>query len=348
MVLIANRYEPTGNASWGGMGEVHECWDHHLSRNVMLKRVKRLSDFRRLMDEKKALLLLRSKHVIELIDAVEFDYLGTNEQGLILEQVVGSDLAENTLDRDDNFWRTLWQIADGISDIHSAGVIHRDIKPCNIRIDSSRVVKIPDFGLSRQTGKDDKTRSVAGTLGYMAPELIGTRTIAFTSAIDVYAFGITAITLLNNSDAIRLARKTYRLKAEELIPLFLDAALAETVARCVSHDPVTRPSMQEVRDLLARRLLKGRHRACVVQGGSTYELNAKTPSIKLKTSVGSITIKYDGFAFKVDQVTGDVFVNNQPAAQGKEMPAACVLTFGRDTGLRAFSTFDVSRPEVVA
>jgi eukaryotic-like serine/threonine-protein kinase len=163
MVLIANRYEPTGNASWGGMGEVHECRDHHPSRMVMLKRIKRISDFRRLMDEKKALLLLRSKHVIELFDVVEYDYLGIKEHGLILEQIVGSDLVENSLDCDQDFWRMLWQIADGIFDIHSAGVIHRDIKPCNIRIDGSNVAKILDFGLSRQIGKDGKTRSIAGT-----------------------------------------------------------------------------------------------------------------------------------------------------------------------------------------
>jgi eukaryotic-like serine/threonine-protein kinase len=348
MVLIADRYEPTGNASWGGMGEVHECWDQHLSRMVMLKRVKRISDFRRLMDEKKALLLLRSKHVIELIDVVEFEYHGTKEHGLILEQVVGSDLSENDLNCDDNFWRTLWQIAAGISDIHKVGVIHRDIKPANIRVDGSKVVKILDFGLSREVGKDDKTRSLAGTLGYMAPELIGTQTISFTPAIDVYAFGITAIMLLNNSEACSLAGKAPSLKPKDLIPLFLDATLAQAVATCVSHNPASRPSMREVRDLLSKRLLQGRHRACVVQGSSTYELNAKTRSITLKTSVGSITVKYDGFAFNVDQVTGSVFINNQPAAQGAEMPSACVLTFGASTGLRAFSTFDVSRPEVIA
>jgi eukaryotic-like serine/threonine-protein kinase len=189
---------------------------------------------------------------------------------------------------------------------------------------------------------------LAGTLGYMAPELIGTRTISFTPAIDVYAFGITAIMLLKDSEACRLAGKAPDLKTEDLIPLFLDATLAGAVARCVSKNPALRPSMPEVRDLLAKRLLQGRHRACIVQGSSTYELNGKTRTITLKTSVGLITVKYDGFAFHVDQVTGNVFINNQPAAQGAEMPSACVLTFGVSTGLRAFSTFDVSRPEVIA
>jgi serine/threonine protein kinase len=347
MVLIANRYEPTGNASWGGMGEVHECLDLHLSRMVMLKRVKRVSDFRRLMDEKKALLPLRSKHVIELFDLVEFAYHAVKENGLILERVEGSDLSENNLRLGDDFWKILWQIASGIHDIHEANVIHRDIKPSNIRLDSNNVIKILDFGLARESGKDDRTRTLSGTIGYMAPELIGKRTISFTPTIDVYSFGITAIMLLNNTEASRLASVAPDIKKEDLIPLFLDPSLAEIIAKCVSLNPMARPSIREVRDLLARRLLKDRHRACVVQSGSTYELNAKARNINLRTSVGSISIKYDGIAFNIDQVTGSVFVNNTPAVQGAEMPAACVLTFGAGKNLRAFSTFDVSRPEVM-
>jgi serine/threonine protein kinase len=226
-------------------------------------------------------------------------------------------------------------------------VIHRDIKPSNIRLDSNNVIKILDFGLARESGKDDRTRTLSGTIGYMAPELIGKRTISFTPTIDVYSFGITAIMLLNNTEASRLASVAPDIKKEDLIPLFLDPSLAEIIAKCVSLNPMARPSIREVRDLLARRLLKDRHRACVVQSGSTYELNAKARNINLRTSVGSISIKYDGIAFNIDQVTGSVFVNNTPAVQGAEMPAACVLTFGAGKNLRAFSTFDVSRPEVM-
>ena len=82
---IADRYEPTGNAHWGGMAEVHECTDHHLGRLVMLKRVKKRADLNRLLDEKKALMLVRSKHVVELMDVVSYDYGGQRESGLILE-----------------------------------------------------------------------------------------------------------------------------------------------------------------------------------------------------------------------------------------------------------------------
>ncbi|UQQ18148.1 protein kinase [Salmonella sp. WGH-01] len=73
--------------------------------------------------------------------------------------------------------KKLWQIACGLSDIHSAKVIHRDIKPNNIRVDENKIVKILDFGLARTSGTEAFTHSVIGTLGYMAPELWKRKTL---------------------------------------------------------------------------------------------------------------------------------------------------------------------------
>lgn len=69
-MLIADRYDPTGVAAWGGMSEVHQCTDTHLARLVMLKRIKSDKNLSRLIDEQKALLKLRSKHVVELLDII--------------------------------------------------------------------------------------------------------------------------------------------------------------------------------------------------------------------------------------------------------------------------------------
>jgi serine/threonine protein kinase len=175
MTLIADRYEPTGNAAWGGMGEVNECIDKNLSRKVMLKRVFKASDMPRLMDEQKALIKLRSKHVVQLLDVVKFDWNAQTITCLVLEYIDGQDLDKISFKPDLDYQKVLWQVASGLADIHAAGVIHRDIKPENIRRDKFGVVKIFDFGLAREVGKDDKTRSIAGTLGYMAPELFVVR-----------------------------------------------------------------------------------------------------------------------------------------------------------------------------
>ncbi|KAK8689047.1 hypothetical protein V6N13_087778 [Hibiscus sabdariffa] len=68
-------------------------------------------------------------------------------------------------------------------------IIHRDIKPANVLIDSEMNARLGDFGLAKlcDLGNDPQTSHVAGTLGYMAPELA--RTGKANTSTDVYAFG---------------------------------------------------------------------------------------------------------------------------------------------------------------
>lgn len=87
------------------------------------------------------------------------------------------DLNYNPSESHSEKLKKLWQIACGLSDIHSAKIIHRDIKPNNIRVDENKIVKILDFGLARSSGTEAFTHSVIGTLGYMAPELWKRKTL---------------------------------------------------------------------------------------------------------------------------------------------------------------------------
>ncbi|KAK8536092.1 hypothetical protein V6N13_027521 [Hibiscus sabdariffa] len=69
-------------------------------------------------------------------------------------------------------------------------IIHRDIKPANVLIDSNMNAKLGDFGLAKlcDLGNDPQTSHVAGTFGYMAPELA--RAGKASTSTDVYAFGV--------------------------------------------------------------------------------------------------------------------------------------------------------------
>ncbi|XP_040960380.1 L-type lectin-domain containing receptor kinase V.9-like [Gossypium hirsutum] len=69
-------------------------------------------------------------------------------------------------------------------------IIHRDIKPANVLIDSEMNARLGDFGMAKlcDLGNDPQTSHVAGTLGYMAPELA--RTGQANTSTDIYAFGI--------------------------------------------------------------------------------------------------------------------------------------------------------------
>jgi eukaryotic-like serine/threonine-protein kinase len=348
MPLIANRYEPTGNASWGGMGELNECEDKNLSRKVMLKRVLKPSDLPRLLDEQKALIRLRSKHVVQLLDVVSFKWNQQDIRCLVLEHISGTDLDQLKFSAGAEYQKTLWQIATGISEIHAAGVIHRDIKPQNIRRDANGIIKIFDFGLARETGKDDKTKSIAGTVGYMAPELFGTKTISFTTAIDTFAFARTALALLGIPPH---NEKPKAIPTGSIIAAQpnLNAEVAKTLEACLDLSPAGRPSMSEVTALLGRDLLRDKHRARVgTETQGAHELNAAKRSVNLSfKNQGSLSIRYDGYEFKITALTGDVYVNNTKVTLGMSMLSACVITIGSSPP-RAFVTFDISNPEVTA
>ncbi|XP_022151362.1 probable L-type lectin-domain containing receptor kinase S.5 [Momordica charantia] len=86
-------------------------------------------------------------------------------------------------------------VAEALDYLHNGcekRVLHRDVKPSNIMLDSKLEAKLGDFGLARAIRRTEQThhstRGLAGTYGYMAPEIFLTRRA--TAETDVYAFGI--------------------------------------------------------------------------------------------------------------------------------------------------------------
>ena len=98
-------------------------------------------------------------------------------------------------------WRMFREIIEGLLHIHSQGMIHRDLKPVNIFLDSSDQVKIGDFGLATTNIKagDTLDRSVSeehpdmtgqiGTAMYVAPEINAGKVIAaYSQKVDIYRY----------------------------------------------------------------------------------------------------------------------------------------------------------------
>lgn len=344
-MLIADRYAPTGNAQWGGMSEVHECMDNSLSRKVMLKRLIQAGDVGRLVDEKKALMKVRSRHVVEMLDIVTYDMMGVEETAIILEKIDGKKLVEGALPFGEEYLKTIWQIISGIADIHDAGIIHRDIKPDNILIDHSGVVKILDFGLARELDKDNKTRSIIGTPLFMAPELYGDTTRVFGNAIDIYAFAVTALQLTQPPQQV--VGKTISDKVETLFRT-LDGALTDLLKRCLNSNPNDRPKASEIEAFLKRRLTRNLHRARLINGVTIIEINKQSPQAGLKTKAEELHIKYDGENFVCSKITGSMSVNNIPLQVGDNIENSCVIIFGgQGSKNRAFVPCDISHPEVM-
>jgi len=353
MLPLPTRYKPVGSTLHGGMGSVSICYDEVLERQVAIKFIHSTTHRRRIHDELAALLKMRSKHVVQVYDILRFP---NDELGIVQEFVDGLDLFESLKvpASVSEYYKQLWQISSGICDIHTLGVIHRDIKPNNMKTDPEDVIKIFDFGLARDDGPSASTVGFVGTHGFAAPELyVGTA--SFTNAIDTYAFGATALFLatggLPNELVKTLPPEPSPLGYFSSIGFAISPELITSLNACLDKEPMNRPPMCEVRDILARHLLFDRHKALVVFEGVASYLNATNRTVELSLpSVGSIVIFYDGLDFRVTNVSGDVLINNHPVSINDLLPGACVVSLGGlqlRTNSRKFITFDLSHPEIV-
>jgi serine/threonine-protein kinase len=129
-------------------------------------------------------------HDFDTEDGVDFLVMELVEGPTLSELLEGGGIPEDRI-------RDLGaQLAKGLAAAHEAGVIHRDIKPGNVKVTPDGVLKILDFGLAKAAHTDD-TRStmtitgtghIVGTVPYMAPELL--RGKPATPQSDIYSVGI--------------------------------------------------------------------------------------------------------------------------------------------------------------
>lgn len=351
--FLPTRYLPDGSSGSGGFGDVLFCKDQHLDRQVAIKTIKDLSNLYRLKDEVSALIKMRSKHVVQVFDIVDGQ---DSAFGIVMEYIDGTDLFNLDFSslNPESLLKLLWQLASGISDIHALGIIHRDIKPNNMKLDSEGVLKIFDFGLARNSGTDARTVGFKGTLGFAAPEQFTHDEVSFTSAIDVYAFGVTALFLATQNLPVEL--KGYcppKIAPDNAFDCDLLRAYPKLIGlfkQCLLHTPSARPPMQLIRDEIAKYILFDKHQALAVINGQQHILNKDKRAVKLGLdSIGSFMLNYDGLSFSITNVTGEVYVNNIPIANDIEIPGSCVVGIGAGTRHfteRSFVTFDVSNPEV--
>jgi serine/threonine-protein kinase len=128
-------------------------------------------------------------------------------------------------------------------------IVHRDIKPANLIIDTSRQLKILDFGIARiaqSIGADPDTSELVGTLRYMAPEQIRGSPVDHRS--DLFSIGVVFYELLSYTHPFRGTTPSeliYRIAVEEPIPLTrlvppISAELASIVERALRKHPAER------------------------------------------------------------------------------------------------------------
>ena len=261
--MSIGRYEVLRLLGRGGMGEVHFARDPVLDRNVAVKLIARDVDDdaarKRLVREARAAGRLQHPNIVTIFDAGEHD----GRSYIAMEYVPGETLRSLIRRRAPLPLRRRLELIEGacagLAHAHRAGVVHLDIKPDNLMLDETGVVKVLDFGIARVLQGDAlATRNLSGTLSYMSPEQIAGKSLDRRS--DVFSLGCSSFELLAYWPAY--AGSTQEIVTRITVgpvPRLLDACpdidprLDAIIGRAMAVDPADRyDDLEELRVELSR------------------------------------------------------------------------------------------------
>src|SRR4249919_2059089 len=246
-------YELIDVAGRGGMGVVYRARQRDLDREVALKLLSSgdwadeefVENFRR---EAKNAAFLQHPNIVVVHEMGE-------HAGLIyyaMQLVRGRSLSQQ-LDHDGPLppreaARMLRTVAEAVDYAHRLGVLHLDLKPSNILLDSIGMPKIADFGLARQLGEalSVQNERVAGTPSYMAPEQAAARRGVLPPATDVWGLGTILYECVTGTppflaataeETLRLVREGHvrKLSRSASVPRDLEAICLKCLARSPMH-----------------------------------------------------------------------------------------------------------------
>lgn len=201
---LDGRYEIMEIIGVGGMAVVYKAYDNRDNRIVAVKILKdeyiANEEFRRrFKNESKAIAVLSHPNIVKVFDVSYGDML----EYIVMEYVDGITLKEYTKQqgrvntREAIYFVT--QILRALQHAHDKGIVHRDVKPQNIMLQSDGKIKVTDFGIARFSRGETKTMTegAIGSVHYISPEQAkGNVTDAKT---DLYAVGVMLYEMLTGS-----------------------------------------------------------------------------------------------------------------------------------------------------
>jgi eukaryotic-like serine/threonine-protein kinase len=276
-----SHYEITERLGQGGMGAVYKARDTQLGRQVAIKVLipsgDQSADRRaRFLREARAASSLNHPNIVTIHDIVTIEAGDCIVMELVRGRTLADLLAAGRLPVVDCL-KLAVQIADALSAVHDARIVHRDVKPANVMVTPDGLAKVLDFGLAK-TYADDGTQTIGGadptaivlasgpqtvagtivgTVAYMSPEQAQGR--ALDARSDIFSLGSVLYEMLTGTRAFPGKTSIEILTAVLRDPpaefrgdaAATPAELQEIVSRCLRKDPDQRfQSMTDVRNAL--------------------------------------------------------------------------------------------------
>ena len=259
--IIQNRYRLLRKLGRGSFGEVWAAHDDVADVDVAVKIYVALDDkgiveFREEFRNVSTLIhtnILRPEH---------YDVYGSRPF-LVMPLCRGSVEGQAGGMSEPELWHFIRDVSSGLAYLHGHEILHRDIKPDNILINSDGDYVISDFGIStrmrstmrRSSMRQNKDADISGTIAYMAPEMF-TKSPSAVKATDIWALGATLYELMTGELLFFGRGGVVQLNGAELpeLPVSYSQDLRDTVMSCLSLDPWSRPTASELSEYAASKL----------------------------------------------------------------------------------------------
>ena len=274
---VVSHYQFLEKLGAGGMGDIYKAHDSRLNRFVAVKVLSSANAGdpdrrRRFIQEAQAASGLNHPNIITIYDIVN----EPDGDFMVMEYVSGKtlvDLIPKGGLRAPQALKYGVQMADALSAAHAAGIVHRDIKPGNVMVTDSGLVKVLDFGLAKLTDRggpssviSDKTQTIAeapltvegsiiGTVSYMSPEQAQGKKVDTRS--DIFSFGVVFYEMLTGArafsgdSALSTLSAILRDEHRPMVEIAPDVPpqLEMLITRCLKKNPDER--WQSMKDVLA-------------------------------------------------------------------------------------------------